>query len=264
MNVNPINQYFKISAISDMACKNQGLQVSHYGKKFLEWALWEYSQLKMDVSQDVVTHLLDVTDVMTVILPIGTVDYVKVGVPWGQYCITLTLNDKMNKLDRGADPPLSMKDFPPGWLPNGIDVTSYGGGYEFSNYGGRSMYSVGGGFPTVGHFQVRQRPDGCKELLLNNNLPCGLTQVYVETIGIGINACGETIVDPYFGEWLMLKLEHVYEKFPVGRKKNTGEIYRTGQDAWAAETKVRGRVNKMSPADIITISRRAYRLTPHA
>lgn len=263
MSLNPIDNFFSIAAIADMVCDDLHLSVAHYSKKFMKWGLWGYSQAKMDLSQDVCTYLLPVSEVLTVDLPVGTIDWVKVAIPYGQYLITLSVNDQMSKIPRTD--PLTLKDFPPGWLPNGTDITSYGGGYQFSNYGGNALYSIGGGFPSVGHFDVVTRPDGCKVINLNNNLPCDLTELYVETIGLGINPCGATIVAPYMGELVRKIMHHEHSKYPFPPyAKNENEVVRTGRELWHEETKVRGRFNKMTPSDLLMITRRNYRLTPRA
>lgn len=263
MTLEPVNDYFSIAAIAEMVCNDLHLSVAHYSKRFMSWGLWGYSQAKMDMSHDVQTLLLPISDALIVSLPPGTVDWVKVGIPYGQYVITLCVNDQMSKMDRTM--PLTMKDFPPGLLPNGTDITAYGGGFQFNNYGGRSLYAIGGGFPSVGHFIVTRKSDGCKEIKLNNNLPIDLTELYVELIGIGINPCGETIVDPYMGELVRKIMHHEHAKFPFPpHVKIQDEIRRTGMELASEEKKVRGRYNKMTPADVIMISRRNYRLTPRA
>ena len=100
MTVNPVDNYFKISSIADMVCDDLSLSPAHYGRKFMRWGLWGYSQYKMDMSQDVKTDLLPVSDALTVTLPTGCIDWVKIGIPYGQYVITLCVNDKMSKADR--------------------------------------------------------------------------------------------------------------------------------------------------------------------
>lgn len=263
MNLNPIDSFFKIAAIADMVCDELHLSVAHHSRWFLNRALWHYAQAKMDMSNDVQSDLLPISDALTVICPVGMIDWVKVGIPYGQYIITLCVNNQMGKNDRTD--PLDTKAFPPGWLPNGIDVTAYGGGYEFSNYQGRALYSIGGGFPSIGHFIVTRRSDGVKEIKLNNNLPIDLTEIYLEWIGLGLNACGETIVDPYMGEWLRKVLHHEHAKHPFAPYVKTEiEIERTGRELFYEERKVRGRYNQLTPENILMATRRNYRLTPRA
>lgn len=257
-SVSALQTYNKISSIVDhVVAVDLELSVAHYFDRFLAWALWEYKELKMDQAQDVQTLLLPVSEALTCDLPPNMVDWVTIGVQDGQYAKVLCHNTKLNKLDRTSVS--EFKQFQPGTLPNGTDFSSYGG-YEFSNYGGRSLWAVGGGFPSVGHYTVRSKADGCKELLLNNNLG-PITEIYLEFIGIGINCCGETVVDPRLSDYVRCAVHHQWAKFQKPPLRSETEILRTGREMWAAGRKVAGRVNKITPDDIIMIARRNYRMT---
>lgn len=260
-NIDPKNRYFKVASIVDQVCIDLELPTDKYFNKLLSWALFGLVDLKMDAANDVITVKLPISEVNTVTLPENYVDWVKIGIPWGQYVKTMAVNDDLSTQDRTLGNPEFSKDVTPGWLPNGTDVTNYGG-YYFSNYGGRSLFSIGGGLPQQGQFKIVGRPGNNYELLLDAGIPS--EEIYIEYIGLGINPCGETVISPYLGEWMRSLLHHNIEKFKPASHRSEAAINRTGRELWHQEQKVRGRTNKITPKDILTISRKSYRLTNKA
>ena len=252
-NIDPKNRFFKVAAIVDQACIDLDLPVDKYFNKFLSWALFNLTDLKMDQANDVITVKLTISDVNTVTLPENYVDWVKIGIPYGQYVKTLAVNDDLSKQERVLGSPEFSKSYPPGWLPSGTD------GYDFSNFGGASLFSIGGGVPNRGHFQVVKRPGSVYELLLDAGIES--EEIYIEYIGLGINPCGETILEPYLGQWLRSSIHHDYERFKPATQRSESAIQRTGRDLEHQQQKIRGRTNPLTPKGILQITRKSYRLT---
>lgn len=246
----------KISAIVDHVMFTKTLPEAWW-QWMLEQALWHLRELSLDVWQEPKTVLLEVTDRRTVILPPDYVDWSKVGVKVGQYFVTLGVNDKLNLMDRENN----SSDFVNGLvsqnLPNGLNFNSYGG-YYFFNYNGSSLPFVGGGFIAKGSFRVKQTGT-IKEILLDYDYPH--THVYLEYISDGFDPCGETVVDPYFADYLKKGMLFSWEqdKEP-GRTE--ASIYRRGSDFYDAERKVRARKNDLDPQTLLNISRQQTRFTP--
>lgn len=257
-NIDPKNRFFKVASIVDQVCIDLDLPTDKYFNKFTSWALFGIVDLKLDAANDVITELLPITDVNSVVLPENYVDWVKIGIPDGQYVRTLSVNDDLSSQDRTLGNPEFSSEAPPGWLPNGTDVSAYGG-YMFSNYGGRALFSVGGGLPHRGHYKVVGRPGNNYEILLDAGITG--THLYVEYIGLGINPCGETVLNPQLGEWCRALIHHNYEKYRPASMRSESAIDRTGRYLWEQEQKVRGRYNKITPADVMMLNRKAYRLT---
>lgn len=257
-NIDPKNRFFKVASIVDQVCIDLDLPVNKYFNKFLSWALFDITDLKMDAANDVITVKLPISEVNTVTLPGDYVDWVKIGIPWGQYVKTFAVNSDLSTEERTVGNPEFSKDYPPGWLPNGTDITQYGG-YEFSNYGGRSLFSAGGGLPSRGHFKVVGRPGNNYELLLDAGIPS--EEIYIEYIGLGINPCGETVLSPHLGQWLRADLHHSWEKYAPPARRSEAAIQRTGRQLWHEEQKVRSRTNKLTPDDVLSATRKGYRLT---
>jgi hypothetical protein len=257
-NIDPKNRFFKAAALVDKYCIDRDLPVDKYFNKFLSRLLFGIVDLKMDAANDVITVLLPISDVNTVTLPENYVNWVKIGIPYGQYVKTLCINDDLSTQDRTLGNPEFSKEYPPGWLPNGTDISDYGG-YYFSNYGGDSLFSIGGGLPQSGHIKVVQRPGSVYEILLDAGIPA--ENLYVEYIGLGINPCGETVLSPMLGEWAISYLDHQYERFMPPAQRSETAIQRTGRELWHQEQKVRGRTQTLTPDDLLRITRRSYRLT---
>lgn len=248
-------QHNKISAIVDHVLFKKTLPDAYF-QWMLEMGLWELRELKLDTWQDVKTDLLPVTDRRTVILPPGFVDWVKVGAKIGQYAVTMGVNDDLNLLDRTAE-----SDFVPGLLsqnlPNGLDFSSYGG-YYLSNYNGTSLQCFGGGFITKGMFKIRDT-GVVKEMLLDYDYPHDF--VYIEYITDGFEPCGETVVDPYFADFVKKAMEYYWEE-EKNTKATEASIYRKGRDLNDAKKVVRARKNTLDRKTLLNISRAGTRFTP--
>lgn len=253
------DQFFSMASIVDMVCTDNDLSVNHYFQKFLSWGMWGLVQLKMDTANCVKPIILPVTDVLTAVLPPDCVDVSKVAILYGQYCKELSKSDDLTKLDRTTANFNPSKALPPSWLPNGTATMNYNQG-NFMSYGGRAMFPVGGGLPQRGHYTIIQRGT-CKEILLDVHVTDCSNEIYCEYISLGISTCTEdTIVGPYIAEYVRKYIAHEYAKNKRG-DKSEAEITRTGRELWHAEMVVRGRVNAISPTDLMTINRKNYRLT---
>ena len=244
-------KYWTIGAIVDHWIASNDLS-SNFFKKGLAWGLWGLRELNLDIFQDVKICSLEVTERKTVTLPPDCVDPVLVAVQRGQYLVTLAVNDDLSKLQRdGTETANAMllSQNP----PNGIDMQAYSG-YNLGN----GMFSLGHGLPSQRHFQVVQR-DACKELVLDLNFAC--THVYLEYISDGFDPNGETVVTPYFADYILKYIEHEYEK-KNNPNKTESSIRRMAQDLAFAVTIVRGRVNQIDKATFLALSRKHTKLTP--
>lgn len=256
--IQPEHQWFKLSSIVDTACGRLGISVNHYFQRLLGFAKWELIQLKIDRANEVKTVLLPVSDNFVVQVPSDCLDYVKVGVPDGQFVKTIGVNAKLMRLDRSDNQISFSRSFTPGMIPNGTSIESYTG--NFVNYGGRALPTSGGGLPQEGHFQFVSR-SGYKEILLDGNL-C-TDEIYLEYVGLGINPCGETIVNPSISDYLLKKVLEIYEE-EIEPKATEASIERRKRASAEAFIKVSGRTNSVSPDDLYNIVRAAVRLTPHS
>lgn len=251
------NTWFKLSAIVDTACHRLGISVPHYFQRLLEFAKWELIQFKLDRASQPKTVLLDISDLNTVKLPGDCIDWTKIGVQDAQFVRTIGINDDLSKIDRTPGVPEFGRAVSPGWLPNGTGITEYGNGFEFLNYGGTSLIGVGGGLPHEGHFQVVDR-GGFKEILLDGNF--NADQLYVEYIALGVNPCGDTVVEPYIADYVLKALLFLYES-EINPKATEASIARRGREKSAAFRIAGGRVNSIDKETLLLTTRRHYRLT---
>jgi len=249
--------YYTIGSIVDQACEDLQVPTSHYFQKFLGWAKWNLVELKMDTANEVITVKLPISDVCTVILPDGFVDWTKIGIEIDQYVTCLSVNEKLSNFERTADTWNPRTGGEPGFLPTGTAISS-----RFFNYGGNSLYAAGGGLPHQGHYKIVDREHGVKEMILDTGLLA--TEIYLEYIANGLNCCGETLVHPYIKEYVRAAIHHEWEKFQRPPLRSEAAIERTGRALWHAEMNARGRNNPIDPSTLLTISRKSYRLTNKA
>lgn len=253
-------QWMSIASIVDMACTRLGLSVPHYFQKFLQFAKWDLLNLHLDRANEVKTVLLPVSDNFTCQLPPDAIDWTKIGVVAGQFVKTLGVNGDLSKIDRVSGTPEFSYSVSPGHLPNGIVAHEYGSGLEFLNYGGRSLYAIGGGLPHEGHFQVVKR-SGYIEILLDGNV--NADQIYVEYISLGLNPCGATILDPYIADYILKCILYTWEE-EMNPMKTEASIARRGREKFFAHTLVSGRTNSIDVNTLLNITRKGYRLTNKA
>jgi hypothetical protein len=249
------NKYYKIGAIVDQHLLNKELGDGWF-QKCLSWALYGLTELHLDSWNDVKTCLLPVTDRKTVVLPNGFVDWSKVGVRRGQYVVTLGVNDDLNLLQRTIDSP-TVSGLLSQNLPNGLSFDAYAN-YVFSNFDGTSFSSFGTGFPSKGHFKVFNNGN-CKELLMDYDY--AFTEVYVEYITDGFDPCSETVLHPYYRNYILKYIEAMYEE-NNNPMRTEASIDRKWSDVFWAEKKVRSRKNDLDPRTLMTINRAQTRLTP--
>jgi len=248
------NQHNQISAIVDHVMFKKTLPESWW-QWMLEMGLWHLRELKLSTWQDVKTVLLPVTDRKTVILPTDFVDWTKIGVQAGQYIVTLGINNKLSELDRTVDSNFIAGLFSQN-LPNGLNFNAYNG-YQFLNYNGGSLQSYGTGFITKGSFKISQIGT-TKEILLDYDY-CHNT-VLVEYISDGFDPCGETVVDPYFADYVKKGMEFSWEE-EKEPNRTEASIDRKAKDFRDAFRLVRARKNNLDPQTLLNISRANTRLT---
>lgn len=250
------SDFNKLSAIVDQFLIENDLHDGFFPKA-LAWACRGLREIKLDTWQDIKTVLLDVTDRKTAKLPQDFVDYTKIGAPFGQYVLTLGLNEELKTTNRQTTDQ-TVRGLLSQHLPNGLNFGNYDG-YNFFNFNGLSLFGIGGGLPSKGYWKIHDTGE-CKELLLDYDY--SLSQVYVEYITDGFDPCGETIVHPYLYDYVFKFMEFRYEK-KNNPKATENSIDRAERDVFWAEKRIRARRNNLNPQTVINISRAEIRLTPH-
>jgi hypothetical protein len=250
-------QHNTIGAIVDHVLFKKTLHESWW-QWFLEQGLWHLRELKLDTWQDVKTELLAVTDRKTVILPDDFIDWVIVGIPVGQYAVSLGLNTQLKLTDRTTSD-ATVAGLLSQNLPNGLDFAAYGG-YHLSNFRGASVPCVGSGLNiNKGSFRVLENKT-YKELLLDYDF--NQTHVYLEYITDGFEPCGETILHPYFCDYVKKGMEFSWEE-EKNPSKTEASISRKAKDFRDAYRLVVARKNDLDPQTILNLSRQETRFTPH-
>jgi hypothetical protein len=246
--------YYKASAIVDQFLIDNDL-TDHYFRKFLSKMLWGLREFKLKDFQEVKTCWLQVNDRKTAILPRDFVDWTKIGVRRGQYVITMGINEQLVTAPRHADD-LTVRGLLTQHLPNGTDLSPYGG-YYFFNFNGTTIFGISGGLPSKGYFKVVDTGN-CKEILLDYDY--GYDKVYVEYISDGFNPCGDTILHPYLCDYCLKYIEAFYEE-KMNPNRTESSIRRKLVDVADARRNALSCFNQIDPQTFLNISRANARLT---
>jgi len=257
------NNFFKLSAVCDQVAIDLDLPSSQYFNRFLSWASLGLLEIHFDACEEIKTTTLPVSAVLTAQCPIDMVDWISIGIQQNQYVTKMSVNDQLDPSPRTVATFNPTDAPPPGWLPNDTNIVGYGG-FAFSNPGGRALFSGAGGLPQTGNFKVVNRPDGHKEILLDSGLCLPNSIIFLEYLATGINPSGETIISPYYYNYVRAYIHHQWAKFGKGAQKTESEIIRTGRELWHEEMKVRGRTSAIDIKSLLTVMRKNYRLTAHA
>lgn len=250
------DQYFSMMSIVEQTLIDLELPVSHYANKFLSWGLRGLIDIKMDCSNEIKRTLLNIDDTCCATLPPDMIDWITIGAVRGQYFVKFATEDSLVGLPRTTATWNPSQRLPPGWKPNGVSFAEYSPFLTFNN-GGRALPAFGGGLPQTGQFKIANG-----QIMLDAGL--GITEVYLEYLGLGISICGETILHPYYAEYIRALLHFNHASFGKRLDRSEAEITRLGRLLWHQEQKVRGRVFPITPTDFLRISRKNYRLTNHA
>jgi hypothetical protein len=249
------NKYYTVGAIVDYVLETEELP-DVYWDKLLNWGLWWLRELHFDRAQEEKTCKLKMDKVRTVELPDDYVDWVAVGIQIGNFWKLLSVNNDMHKLPPTPSPEGgSLYGANLNYIPTGIDFGNYGG-FTFFNFGGSSINSVGGGVPYKGHFQIINRPHG-KAIQFNSLV--NRTHVIVDYISDGFTPCKETVLKPYFANYIRTSILMEYEKKRPGRTESS--IRRTEEDQHWAFVNVGGRMNDLDPQTLVALNRKYFRLT---
>ena len=252
-------KFYTITAVVDRCLEDNDLP-DHYFDKFLGWGLWALREVHLDDYQEPRTVKLTMNDARSVDLPKDYVDWVVIGLQIGEMVKTLGVNAAMVGLegeDRTLGNPVSLYEMGVNNLPNGINVTNYGG-YLLSGLG---VYSVGGGIDYKGYFKIFTREFG--KVIQFSSL-VNQTDIYLEYISDGFNPNQETTINPYFANYLREEMNHQWEKHRPIRERTRWAIDMTGRDAFDAKTVLKARTNDLDPKTILNLQRQYYQLTPKA
>jgi len=262
----PVNQqeewsnekYYTISAVVDR-CLDDNELPDHYFDKFLGWALWHLREHNFDNAKEYRSVKLAMNDTRLVECPKDYIDWCIVGIQVGEQVKTLGINENMVDLvgdDRTLGNPQTFNDLGYNTLPNGIDVTNYGG-YWLK---GGSVFSFGGGIDYKGYFKPFKRPHGW---VLQFSSLINKTDIYLEYMSDGFNPNRETMVNPYSVNYLRCAMNHEWAQHKPIKERTESEIRRTGVNLHFAEKKLKGRMSDLGPKEMLNSQRQFYRLTPN-
>lgn len=250
-------QHNTIGAIVDHVLFKKTLS-DHWFQWCLEMGLWHLRELRLSTWQDVKTAMFTASDRNTIVLPTDFIDWVMVAIPIGQYAVPLGVNGQLKMTAREVDDHVV-----PGLFsqhkPTGINLDQYVG-YHMRNFRTTSVPVVNARMNIQkGSFKVVERK-AHKEIILDYDIPH--STFYIEYITDGFEPCGETVLHPYFCDFVRASIEYEWEA-EKNPNRTESSIHRKSRDMYDAERLVRARKNDLDPQTIINIQRQETRMTSH-
>lgn len=226
------------------------------------------NEFNLDVQGQFLTVLLDVQTNKTVELPVGYINYSKIGIVNGNgEFVCLKRNDQLSnyhaiyydQANRNAGVP-SINTFGNPFLPAGNTGYNYGYWYNFWQQGTSfNLYGLPSGTATIGTYKIDL---GANVILLNPDF-C-YPQILLEYLSDGYNESDDDfMLDSRCAEAM---LAWIRWQGAIDQPKKYGEatIARMERTYWNEKRKARMRMNPFNLAEMNDIVRRATNLTAKA
>jgi hypothetical protein len=247
--------YRTIEEIVAGVCLDLG-EGDHRKEQYLRHAISEAERWKMDMSREVKTVKLVMTDWKAIELPSDCIDWIKVGIQDGDVIKAFVNKNDIaiiNELDDNNvkilnDPPVSMGT---------VDVS-----VEFCNYSD-DLGNSGKLFGQLtkdnglGYFTVNRNED-CDEIQLRTSVAAG-TDVYLEYLADSWNPNSQTVIHPYAVELITLGIH--YRRLKFGKTESPTMITIAKRDYQEEYNRVIDRMWDYSTEDIIEVMNNGYMLT---
>lgn len=221
--------------------------------RFLHFAIEGYKEYHFDQSHVIEVVEIDMLPWKQIKLPPNYVDWVKVGFRCGDLIKVLTKDANISKAFTMVNG-VPQENAPA--VPI-LDASSSDIIPLYNYYGwGQNLYGIALNWNHLGYFDV----DDKNRVINFKETVTGLTKVYLEYIGDGINYTGQTIIHPYaFRQiklWIHWQRKENDDRFGEGERARALSLYENEVD------KVAMRQLDMSLDDIREALRAGHRQTP--
>lgn len=235
-----------------------GETTEHLYQRCLHFAFDGLKDLHFDTVRQVKTVKLTMSEAKTIPLPNDYVNYVKVGLVFGDRVKTILVNNKIEKfhdVDECGNPaPKATEGFLNGFP---VGITTFGG-YFFNNYLGGSFYGFGGTCYIAGYCTVDKARG---EILFASEVEN--TDVYLEYITNGINPSGDSVIDPFAAK--ALKWYISWQRKQNSRQYSMSDKEQARMLYYNELRLVQARMNNFTIEDIVAATKKGYldRLEAH-
>lgn len=251
----------KMDSIVCNALTSQSLPV-HFYLKFLNYGINCLRELKMDVMRNVIPVRLKLNSYKAAKLPCDYVDFVVIGIQVGQYVKRLPQKKTLNRL-KNFDDNGTPEQYPDVRRP-GVYPFSYSWPRSWNDYlwtvndkgenKGR-LFGFGGGSFRMSYKIIKER----EEIQFDTDFPCD--EVYMEYISDGFDNCGcDTMIHPYAYDTIK---NYILWQYFLNTKKlmKIAPLWERQFDTSAI--KLRGRMNDLTPEDVIMTLRKNTKASIH-
>lgn len=239
----------KLDSIICNALISQGLPV-HFYLKFLNFSINCLRELNMDIIGNPITVKLKLNSYGAANLPCNFLDWIRVGVPVGQYVKPISQKDSISRLknidENGVPIPYPMvNDIYPYLTEDYLILVNrqgevMGGVFGWGNGSGRFGFKI-----------IKER----NQIQVDSNFPC--KYVEIEYISDGLDDCGcDTMVDLYAYDTIRT---YVIWQYYLNNKKLMAAAPQWERQFSNAIRILRGRKNNISVADILSVLRKNYK-----
>lgn len=225
---------------------------------YLKWAVEVYRELVFDFAREIKTTKLSLNSYRALDFPEDYVDWVKVGIQYGDKIYVLGTSDKIalyHDIDDTGQILLNSATTDE-YVPNGVNKEAYIGGYMFNNFSGMSLHGLGG-LPYKGYFRVDK---AMRQLQFASSFPD--VPIYLEYISDGINPCGATYIDPLLYDACRQGTHYRRMEFDDSISESAKD--KQGRKAHDAMKKAEYRKMDISAIDILNCTREGYSMLNHA
>lgn len=251
----------KMDSIVCNAVFGQGLPV-HFYLKFLNYGINCLREINMDIMRNVITTKIPLTSYKAAKIPCDFLDWTEIGVEVGQYVRALPQKQNLNPLKNydssGMPIPYpSIETLFPDGVESGLYPYYYLNGYlnMVNQYGENKggVFGYGGGTYPLSFQYMKDRG----EIQLDVNFPCD--HIVLKYISDGFDKCGcDTLVNPYAYDTIK---NYIIWQYHLNTKTLMKAAPLWEQQFDNALRILRGRMNPITPQDILMILRKNYKAT---
>lgn len=232
-------------------------------EQFLGWGLRGYKKFRMDISQEVKTVELDLTDWKAIEWPADYTDWVMIGVRVNGMVRVFT-NDESIALHFDDADTDGFPDVQPVTDTFTLDPTDpftpqqlYFWGLSDWGEDSGQLYGLTVKGNGTGYYKVNTER---QEIQFSPTLAVG-TKIYLEYISDGYDPTKKTMVHTYAEDAIRLYIH--WQRMKYSKSYGLGEVREAKEDYYVELKRTATRLNPITVSDVLECARDAYKLTPY-
>lgn len=233
----------------------------------LHWGLTAYKKFRMDISQEVKTVELDMTDWKAIQWPADYTDWVMIGVRVNGMVRCFTNDESIalyfDDADTDGFPDVQTVTDPFTLDPTQLDPTNpfvpqqlYFWGLTSRGEDSGQLYGLTVKGNGTGYYKINKER---QEIQFSPTLAAG-TKIYLEYISDGYDPTKKTMVHAYAEDAIRLYMH--WQRMKFSKSYGLGEMREAKEDYYVELKRTATRLNPITVSDVLECARDAYKLTP--